>query len=119
MRININHPSFINSFNNINTMVMAHAPVGDYFNLPSDKKMGVLYSVFTVLKSGVNLRIKLSDEELKNFVDIMWKKNEEMENYEFAAALKDISTNYKSICESTKPKRKNSKIVKLDKPSDG
>lgn len=119
MRININHPGFLNSFNNINNVVMAHAPVGNYFELPLEKKMNTLNSVFKVVKSSVGLRVKLTDDELKKFIDVMWKKNEEMENYEFAAALKDISTNFQSINETTKPKRKNSKTVKLDKPENG
>lgn len=119
MRININHPGFLNSFHNINNLVMAHSPVENYFELPLDKKMNTLYSVFKLVKSSVEVRVKLTDEELKKFIDIMWKKNEEFENYEFAAALRDISMNFKSINDTVKPKRKTTKKVKLDKPENG
>lgn len=119
MRINVNHPSFLTFFNNINTTVIAHSPVENYFELSLEKKMNTLYVIFKLIKSSVNLRTKLTEDELKSFVDIMRKKNEEYENYEFAAALNDISNNFKSIHESVKPKRKSNKTAKMDNTQNG
>jgi hypothetical protein len=119
MKINTNHPSFLNFINNINTTVMAHAQIDDYFSLSLDKKMNTLYVVFKLLRNTINLRTKISDEELKELIQILIKKNEEYENYEFAAALKDIETNFKIINDFVKPKRKSNKTIKVDKPKNG
>lgn len=122
MRINTNHPSFVTFFNNVNTVVIAHSPIENYFDLPLEKKTNTLYVIFKLIKSTLHLRTKLNDEEIKAFIDVMWKKNEELENYEFAAALRDISNNFNSINESTRPKRKSSKNVKtakIDKSTNG
>lgn len=119
MRININHPSFLSFIDNINQSVMSHSPVDTYFSMSLDKKMSTLYLVFKVLKNSVSLRAKLSDDELKSFIDILCKKNEEYENYEFAAMLKDILNNFDVVNEFVKPKKRQGKTIKVDKSPNG
>lgn len=116
MKYNPNHPTFLTFITNVNNTVMSHAQVEDYFTLTLDKKMNVLYYILKLLKSSANLRVKIDDEDLKDLIEILRKKNEEYENYEFAAALKDIHVNFTIISDFIKPKRKSSKTVKVDKP---
>lgn len=119
MKVNVNHPSFISFLENVTTTILAHVTVDNYFTLSSDKKLNIQYTVLKMMKNSVNLRAKLSDNELRSFVVVLCKKNEETENYEFAAILKDISNNFDSINESTKPSKRQSKIIKLDKSNNG
>ena len=119
MRVNINHPSFLSFIDNVNSTLIAHAQIEDYFNLSLDKKMNTLYTVFKLVKSTVSLRARLSDDDLKEFINVLWKKNEEFENYEIAAVLKDIYANFPLINDFVKPKRKSSKTVKVDKTKNG
>jgi hypothetical protein len=61
---------------------------------------------------------KLTDNEMKSFLVVLWKKNEENENYEFTAILNDISNNFESINEFTKtPKR--TRTIKVEKEKSG
>lgn len=119
MKVNINHPSFVTFIDTVNTTVVAHAQVDDYFNLSLEKKMNTLYVVFKLVKSSVSMRARLTDSEFKEFIEVLWKKNEEYENYEIAAVLKDIYNNFKLLSDDSKPKRKSSKTVKVDKPKNG
>ena len=78
--------------------------------------------VFKLMKNAVKMRAKLSDNELRSFVSILWKKNEEMENYEFASILNDISQNFDTVNEVTKPVKRGSRTIKtdkVDKPKNG
>jgi hypothetical protein len=56
---------------------------------------------------------------MKAFVIVFWKKNEELENYEFAAILKDISNNYDAVNEFTKTTKRQSRTIKTDKTKNG
>ena len=83
--------------------------------------MGVLYVVFKTMKGSVK-STKLSDNELKAFIVVLLKKNEENENYEFAAVLNDISKNFDMVNEVTKPVKRAPRTVKndkLEKPNNG
>ena len=71
--------------------------------------------VFKLMKNAVKVRAKLSDNELRSFVAVLWKKNEEMENYEFAAILNDISQNFDTVNEVTKPVKRGPRTIKTDK----
>lgn len=119
MRININHPSFLGFIDSVNHTVMTHAPIETYFTMTLDNKMSSLYVVFRLLKNTVNLKAKLSDDDLKSFLEILCKKNEEYENYEFAAILKDIIHNFDLVNDFVKPKRKQGKTIKIDKSTNG
>lgn len=70
------------------------------------------------MKKSVAMGPKLTENEMKSFIAVLWKKNEEIENYEFAAILNDIANNYESINEFTKtPKR--TRTIKVDKEKSG
>ena len=118
MKLNINHPSFIAFLDNVTTSIVSNVNVDNYFKLSQDKKMNVLYMVFKLMKKSVAMGPKLTDNEMKSFIAVLWKKNEEIENYEFAAILNDIANNYESINEFTKtPKR--TRTIKVDKEKSG
>lgn len=119
MKININHPSFVNFVDNVNATVLSQAQIDNYFNLSLDRKMNTLYTIYKILTNAVSVRAKLADTDMKKLVDILLKKNEEFENYEMSAALKDISTNFTMISDFVKPKRKNKKSIKIDDSKNG
>lgn len=119
MRVNVNHPSFISFLDNVSNVILSHTSVDNYFSLNNDKKLGVQYIVFKLMKNSVKMRATLTDSELRSFVIVLCKKNEESENYEFAEILKDISTNFDKVNEVTKPKKRQSKIIKTDKKPNG
>lgn len=115
MNVNINHPSFISFLDNVTSTILSNVTVENYFKLSTDKKIGVQYMVFKLMKNAVKVRAKLSDSELRSFVTILWKKNEESENYEFAAILNDISQNFDTVNEVTKPVKRGPRTIKVDK----
>jgi hypothetical protein len=51
---------------------------------------------------------------LRSFVSVLWKKNEESENYEFASILNDIAQNFDSVNEVTKPVKRTVRKIKKD-----
>lgn len=115
MNVNVNHPSFVSFLDNVTSSILSNVTVENYFKLSSEKKIGVQYMVFKLMKNAVKVRAKLSDTELRSFVTILWKKNEESENYEFAAILSDISQNFDTVNEVTKPIKKVPRTMKTDK----
>ena len=119
MRVNVNHPSFVTFLDNVNVSILSHVSVDKYFSLSSEKKMGIQFMTLKLLKSTVNLRVKLSDLELRSFITVLCQKNEESENYEFAAILKDLSSNFDCLNEKTKPVKRQSKTIKIDKNKNG
>lgn len=115
MKVNVNHPSFISFLENVTETILSNVSVESYFSLPQDKKMGVLYMVFKLMKNSVRNTTKLTDNELKSFVIVLWKKNEESENYEMAAILNDIISNFDAVNEFTKPVKRTIRTSKTDK----
>jgi hypothetical protein len=112
MKVNTTHPSFVAFLENVTETISSSVNTENYFSLPQDKKMNVLYVVFKLLKNSLKVRAKLNDEEVKYFVDELMKSNERSENYEFAAILKDISYNFESINEVTKPVKRQTRTIK-------
>jgi hypothetical protein len=119
MKVNVNHPSFIQFLDNVTNNILENVSISNYFNLPQESKMGVLYMVFKLMKSAIKMRVQVTDSEMKIFIVVLWKKNEEMENYEFAAILKDISNNYDAVNEFTKTTKRQSRVIKTDKTKNG
>ena len=97
MKVNVNHPSFISFLENISENILSAIKIDEYFKLPASKKLTVSYTVLNLLKNSAKVKANLSDQELKNFVVVLCKKNEEAENYEFAAVLNDVVNNYEII----------------------
>jgi hypothetical protein len=97
MKVNVNHPSFISFLENISNNILSAIKIEDYFELSPEKKITISFTVLNLLKNSAKVKANLSDTELKSFITILWKKNEELENYEFAAVLSDVIKNYDTI----------------------
>lgn len=111
MRVNVNHPSFISFLDNVTNTILSNISVETYFQLTQEKKLALQFTVLKLMKNSVKVRAKLTDLELRSFVIVLCKKNEESENYEIASILNDISTNFDTINDVTKtPKRTTRKI---------
>jgi hypothetical protein len=119
MKVNVNHPSFITFLDNVTNSILSNISVENYFKLAQEKKMSVLYTVFKLMRKSMAIMAKLSDTEMKVFVTVLWKKNEEMENYEFAAILNDILNNFEAVSEFTKTIKRQSRAIKTEKPTNG
>ena len=110
MKVNVNHPSFISFLENISTNISSAIKIEEYFNLSSEKKLMISFTVLNLLKNSAKVKTNLSDSELKTFISVLCKKNEDVENYEFAAVLNDVVKNYDSIIRmETSPKVKSKK----------
>ena len=119
MKININHPGFISFLETINKNVLSNIKVEKYFSLSSDKKSAIQYLVLKLVNKSVKLKSNMSDEELREFINVLQKKNVELENYEFAEVLKDIVLNFDNINEMTKSTPiKQKRTIKTDKTTD-
>jgi len=99
LRMNINHPTFIAFIETINKNILSNISVDKYFSLPKEKKIGVQYIVLKHIVKTVKVRGNLTNSELSDFTKILQKKNEILENYEFAGVLSDISTNFDTLIE--------------------
>lgn len=112
MKININHPSFISFLENVTSIIVSEIDIKSYFNITPDKRLKIQKAVFLLLKKSLKTRSLLTDIEIKAFVIVLQKKNEETENYEVSAILKDIIINYDSIIPSIE--KKNTVPVKVN-----
>lgn len=119
MKVNVNHPNFISFLENVTNNILSHISIENYFTTSSDKKMGVQYMVYKLMISSVENRTKLTEPEMKSFLTVLWKRNEESENYELAAILKDIITNFDTVNEFSKTPKRQTKIVKTEKKLNG
>lgn len=121
MKVNTSHPSFISFLESISTNILTTIKIEDYFALTSEKKLNVSFTVLNLIKSSARVKANLSDEDLKSFITVLCKKNEETENYEFAAVLNDVVDNFDRLLElsnstkkSVKPPRQPRKTSKPD-----
>ena len=115
MKINTNHPTFITFIETVNGGILSNISPEKYFSLTPTKKVSLQYLTLKLVIQSVKIRAKLTDEELYEFTEILKKKNEDGENYEFAGVLKDILTNFESLNEMTKTGRRQKRTVKTDK----
>lgn len=106
MNINVNQPSFISLLNQLTNNILSNVDLKNYFSLTLQKKLSVSYVVLKLLKTALAPRAKLSDRELKFMVNVLLKKNEEMEHFEIAAVLHHIYDNFDMINEYTTPKKR-------------
>lgn len=105
MKVNVNHPSFISFIESVTNQVFKTIDINHYFTLKEDDKFTVLVGVFNLIKTAAKLKTKLTDDELKSFVNVLRKKNEQIENYEFSAILNDIIKDYNRINDMVTPKK--------------
>jgi hypothetical protein len=106
MRVNVNHPSFISFLETVSNNILSAIKLEDYFGLTKEKKLSVSFTVLNLLKNSAKVKANLTDDELKNFIIVLCKKNEQSENYEFAAVLNDVITNYDAINELSSSTKK-------------
>ncbi len=111
MTVNVNHPTFIAFLEQVTNKILSSTQVENYFKLTPEKKLRVQYMVFKLMKNSTKMRGKFNDSELKSFVMILCKKNEDDENYEFSAILNDIHNNFDKINDVTKIKTKTNKPI--------
>lgn len=114
MDINVNHPNFILFLDNVSNTILAHVTTSGYFGLSPDKKLGIQYIVFKLMKTSLRIKGTLTIDELKSFTVILCKKNEETENYELSAILNDILKNFDSVNEKTNTVKPRTKMSKTD-----
>ncbi len=119
MRVNVNHPSFISFLDNVTNAILSNITVESYFQLTKEKKLAVQFAVLKIMKNSVKVRAKLTDLELRSFVIVLWKKNEESENYEFASILNDISVNFDTINDVTNAPKRTTRKIKSEKTNNG
>jgi len=113
MKVNVNHPSFISFLENITTNILSAIKIDDYFTLNQEKKLSVSFTVLNLLKNSAKVKADLSDSELKSFITFLRNKNEENENYEFAAVLNDVIKNYDATTTLKETAKKQAKKDKL------
>jgi len=107
MKVNVNHPSFISFLENISQNILDAIKIDQYFDLSEEKKVMISYTVLNLLKNSAKVKVNLSDEDLKNFIAVLCKKNEEAEHYEFAAVLNDVVKNFNAVNKlNSTPKKK-------------
>lgn len=120
MNINTNHPTFVSFIENVNKNILSNISLERYFLLTNDKKTALQYLVLKLILKSVRVRARLTDSELSDFVVILQKKNEELENYEFAGLLNDVTLNFNSLCEmmKTPPAIRKKRPINTDKSKD-
>jgi len=107
----LNHPSFLQLIDKLNGTVLSGIDTGKYFTLTEDKRRGVAYLTLKLIMNSLIGKLKLGDKELLSLVAVLWKRNEESENYEMAAVYKYIMENFDKIYSSVKPVRQTRKIT--------
>lgn len=112
MSINVNHPSFISFLDNVTKTIFSEIDIKNYFNISIDKRTKIQKATLLILKKSLKTRALIGDTEIKAFVIVLQKKNEESENYEFSAILKDIILNFDEI--NHQPDKKNVTPTKVN-----
>ena len=116
MKVNVNHPSFVSFLENISNNILSTIKIEEYFNLAPEKKLTVSYTVLNLLKNSAKVKANLTDKELKSFITVLCKKNEEAEYYEFAAVLNDVIKNYETVSELLTVPKKTARKNRKSKP---
>lgn len=97
MKINVNHPSFISFLDNVTKTILSEVDINNYFNNSIEKRTKYQKATLSLLKKSLKTRALVTDTEIKAFVIVLQKKNEDSENYEVSGILKDIILNFDSI----------------------
>ena len=97
MKVNVNRPSIVSFLETISNNILSNIKIDDYFSLNQEKKMSISFTVLSFIKNTAKIKANLSDSELKSLIDVLCKKNEESENYEFAVVLNDVVKNFDVI----------------------
>lgn len=115
MTTNLNNPTFMAFVDNVNSSIINHINLKNYFGMNSENRLNVQHITMKLIKNSIKLRSKMNDHELRSFITVLWKKNEDLEIFEFAQILSDILKNFDAINESTKSPKRQPRTIKTDK----
>ena len=116
MKVNITHPSFVSFLESVSTNILNTIKLDDYFTLIPEKKTNISFTVLNLIKTSARVKSNLSDEDLKKFIIVLCRKNEESENYEIAAVLNDVIENFDRLIElGNKTKKTTRQPKKINK----
>ena len=99
MEKDFNDKSFSPFITTITNFLLSKCEVKSYFKESRDKNIESQYTIFKLLKKNVKLSTKISDNEMKNLIDKLREKTDEMEYYEFSQLLSDLKSNFSKINE--------------------
>lgn len=117
MKLNINHPSIISFLEKTTKEILSNVNISNYFKLTQEKKLVILYTVFKLLRKSIYLRVNVDDVQMKTFISVLCKINEQNENYEFAAVLSDMNKNYDNVKDSVLNPIKKPRKIKIKEPN--
>ena len=63
MKIDINHPSFVNFIENVISNITTNVHVDKYFSLSKEQKLGEQLKVFKIMNNSLRSGIKLNEPE--------------------------------------------------------
>jgi len=115
MKTNLNHPTFLLFLDTIITNILTNIKVDNYFSLTKEKKTPIQYLTLKIISQLIKVRIKLTNEDLLEFINILIKKNEDSEQYELAGILIDVVNNFESLNEKIIDVKKVKRTIKVDK----
>lgn len=99
MKITADHPSFISYLNDVTNQAIENIDINRYFSFTNEEKIKAQFIVFTLIEKKIKSNITILSEQLKTFLYILIKKNENIERYETSALLNDIIKNFDEIIE--------------------
>ena len=118
MKINTNNPALNSYIENLNKTILSNVNIEKYFTIKKDKKVAIQYLTLRLVKKYIGIKSNLSKNDLLDIIKILQKKNEDLENYEFASTLKDIINNFDLLNNLSEPASKQKKVGKTEKKSD-
>lgn len=115
MKINVKHPTFQNFLDEIVNNIEKIVSLDNYFKINSESKIGIQYIVLKYISSSLNVKIlNVEDDDIKKFVEILKNKSDDEETYELSSVLNDLTKNFDTLLEMSKPKD-NKKTRKIKK----
>lgn len=118
MKININHPATISYLEHLNKSIVTNINVDKYFSLSKDKKVGIQYLTLKLVKKHLGVKSKLSNNDIIDFIKVLQKNNEDIENYELASTLLDVINNFDLLSNLSDPTTKQKRTIKTEKNTD-
>ena len=94
MKFDDRNPSLILILDKIVNEILTSVVTTNYFALNDEQKFVIQEISFKNIKNTITYNTSLSDDDLKTFMKVLQKKNEQTENYEIAQILSDIFINY-------------------------
>jgi hypothetical protein len=115
MNISIKHPTFILIMDKLTSNIISNVTLNNYFTLSPEKKISTQYLVLKTIKNSFKVGEKINDDDLKNIVRALKKKNVESERYEIAGILSDIEIGFSNLNLELKSAPKNVRTIKVSK----